>query len=201
MQTRPTLYLRTSDRVRRYTGGITDDGFMDDGTPIEDVAPWIRSAAALTDAQALAVFARIERLDGVGAVVDVDAIVSLVLQEQLPAMSDTDFAILGFDCASSLRSKYDYLIDLMEGFKCFEGMDGLPCMFESYGTLVNFKALPAFVDAFGRERTQKAIEVLRECEFTPLASLVGTYLGYCLNGWAEAVIAAGEANQEPALAD
>jgi len=195
-----TLYIKTFDGIHRYTGGITDDGFMDDGTPIEDVGPWMRSEAVLTDAQALAVFARIERLDGVGAAVDVNAVVRQVVAGQLPAMSDTDFAILGFDCASGLRSKYDHLIGLMEDFKCFEGMDGRPCMFESYGTLINFKALPAFVEAFGRERTEQAIEVLRDCEFTPLAPLVATYLGYCIKGWAQQIIAAGEAEKNDSAA-
>ncbi len=195
-----TLYIKTLAGIRRYTGGITEDGFMDDGTPIEEVAPWVRSESALTDAQALAVFARIGRLEGVGAAVDVDAIVRQVVAGQLPAMSDTDFAILGFDCANGFRSKYDYLIDLMEDFKCFEGMDGRPCMFESYGTLISFKALPAFVEAFGRERTEQAIAVLRDCEFTPLASLVATYLGCCLKGWAQQIIAAGEAEKNDSAA-
>ena len=59
-----TLYIKTLAGIRRYTGGITEDGFMDDGTPIEEVAPWVRSESALTDAQALAVFARYTRRGG-----------------------------------------------------------------------------------------------------------------------------------------
>ncbi|KLR57294.1 hypothetical protein [Diaphorobacter sp. J5-51] len=195
-----TLYYETRAGVRRYTGSITDDGWLEDGTPIEDMAPYFITDAALDGEQAKAVMARVLQLCEVGATVDVQAIVQQVLDGALVPLSHYDHMLIGFDGARHPRTKYDYLIDLMGEFQCFHSMDGRRCMFESYGATVDFKALQCFVDAFGQQRTEQAIELLRDCEFTPLASLVATYLSVCLKGLAKEIIAAGEKTNEPALA-
>lgn len=75
------------------------------------------------------------------------------------------------------RDRYDALIDAMQEMRCFVSMiDDRPCMFESYGTVIDFHAVSRAMDAFGWEHADAAVTVLRYCDFTPLAPVLASYI-------------------------
>jgi hypothetical protein len=74
------------------------------------------------------------------------------------------------------RTIYDYLVDHLSAHNCFVGMfSGNPCMFEAYGTLIEFSAVLPTLTGLG-EFKSRIVEVLRTCNFTPLASVLAAYI-------------------------
>ena len=82
-----------------------------------------------------------------------------------------------FDKTEHERACYDILIDTLFEMRCFVSMvDERPCMFESYGTVIDFPAVTKAFDVFGWDRAKKAAAVLRYCDFTPLAPVLASYI-------------------------
>lgn len=75
------------------------------------------------------------------------------------------------------RDSYDCLIDALSELRCFVSMaNGRPCMFESYGTVIDFHAVTKAMDVLGWEHAGKAVATLRYYDFTPLALVLASYI-------------------------
>ena len=72
-----------------------------------------------------------------------------------------------------LRQVYDAAVDYGYDNKCWSNMySGKPCMFESYGTVLNFKKTEETFSHFAVDELRELIKAFQDVNFTPLAGLM-----------------------------
>ena len=109
--------------------------------------------------------------------IDMELIDMELIDMELIYMELIDMLRASFDKEEHERNRYDSLIDALSELGCFVSMvDGRPCMFESYGTVIDFHAASKAMDVFGWDRAASAVRVLRYCDFTPLALVLASYI-------------------------
>lgn len=81
------------------------------------------------------------------------------------------------DSIANCRQVYDCLTDYLCDNNCnLNFYSRKPCMFESYGTILNFEEIDrAFLD-FDKRHLDLIVKVLNYFAYTPLALVLGSYL-------------------------
>lgn len=77
------------------------------------------------------------------------------------------------DCdVRTLREVYNNLVDYLHETDCHSGG-----MFESYGVILDFKAIEEkVVRIFSKEELNVLVLCLRQCDYTPLALVLASYI-------------------------
>jgi hypothetical protein len=98
--------------------------------------------------------------------------------KEVDPKSETKAELLGVlrDGDSTERDVYDYLIDYLYEERCFLGKDQRPCMFESYGTVIDFLRVMPALSGFPKVEIGRMVVSLRECRFTPLSGVLATFI-------------------------